>query len=272
MEPQRSHNLLVIRKRPCPLLAQLMFKRIPQLSIAIVVLAGVVWLSQEDNGVPEIDAVHVPEPAASAEGDVAKVEAPAAGTAGMDADGNAGSMEGSEEGALEGKPEMVAATNLPEEVVAEEMMSLLPEWLLDSGEVRRERIQVAGHWVERARSRYAWDNGSFVEVEVTDLGTNATPEQFKSLGFDLEFDAEHQDQGIRLVDDGDVYSSNLEYDPEDAAGSIQMAVAGRFLMEVKLENLPLESVQAIEKRDGMFDQLLRHAAESNLEPAADVVP
>jgi hypothetical protein len=54
-------------------------------------------------------------------------------------------------------PEQTDELELPAisaEEATEPILHLIPEWILESGEVRRERVQVAGHWVDRVRSRY----------------------------------------------------------------------------------------------------------------------
>ena len=138
-------------------------------------------------------------------------------------------------------------------------MHLIPEWMLESGDVRRERVQVAGHWVDRVRSRYAWLNGS--QVEVTDLGSDAKEEQFKSLGFDFDLQAVATNGTLRVAMEGADFVSNLEFSEEDGSGHVQYIVGGRYLMEVQLEHLPLESFHALEDRDGLFAILQQHASE-----------
>jgi hypothetical protein len=162
------------------------------------------------------------------------------------------------------QPEQGGARERPEisaEEATEPILHLIPKWMLESGDVRRERVQVAGHWIDPVRSRYAWPNGSQVEVEVSDLGSDAKEEQFRSLGFDFDLSAEATDGALRVAMDGADYVSNLEYSEEDGSGHVQYIVAGRYLMEVQLERLPLESFQAMEDRDGLFAILQQHASE-----------
>lgn len=147
------------------------------------------------------------------------------------------------------------------EEATEPILHLIPEWMLESGDVRRERVQVAGHWIDRVRSRYAWPNGSLVEVEVSDLGSDAKEEPFKALGFDFDLQAEATNGTLRVAMDGADFFSNLEYSVEDGSGHVQYIVGGRYLMEVQLEHLPLESFQALEDRDGLFAILQQHASE-----------
>lgn len=146
---------------------------------------------------------------------------------------------------------------------AEILKRFIPDWLLEQGEVRQERIQINGGWVERMRGRYAWpDQGGSVEVEVSDLGTNATQERFKSLGFDFEMEAEESEEFLRAFEDGKDYLANLEYSVEDGEGQVQYLVAGRYLMEVQLEGLPFESFQIMENRDRLFGALLTYATQT----------
>jgi len=144
---------------------------------------------------------------------------------------------------------------------AEELMHLIPGWLLEFGDVHRERVQVAGLFIDRVRSRYTWPNGSRLEVEVTDFGKRATREHFKSLGFDFGLEAEVTNRTLRALIDGDDYFSNLEYSEEDWSGYVQYIVDGRYLMELQLERLPFESFQTLEDRDGLFRTLLQYVSK-----------
>lgn len=142
------------------------------------------------------------------------------------------------------------------------LRQLIPDWLLKQGAVRSDRIKVGDGWADRLRSRYAWpDDGGSVEVEVSDLGVGATEEQFKSLGFDFELEEEETEDGIRTIDDRKEYVANLEYNREDGEGHVQYLVAGRFLMEVQLEGLPLESFQILENRHSLIGRLVQYAAK-----------
>ena len=139
---------------------------------------------------------------------------------------------------------------------AEHLLQLIPDWLHEHGDLRRERIELAGHWIERVRSRYEWPGGSQLEVEVADLGVDASEEQFISLGFDLDLNPDQQARSIRMIDDGQQdWTCNLEYDQENEEGVVQYIVAGRYLMEVKIQGLPLESFQEMEDRDHLLATL-----------------
>jgi hypothetical protein len=159
-------------------------------------------------------------------------------------------------------PPALAIAHVPEASTdegAEALMHLIPDWLLECGDVRRERVLVAGQEVERVRCRYTWPNGSCVEVEVSDCGADATEEQFLAMGFDLALEALETDQQLRLHEDGDSYLANLEYSVEDEAGHVQYVIAGRYLLEVQIEGLPLEAFDELEEQEGLFDVLYREA-------------
>ena len=96
---------------------------------------------------------------------------------------------------------------------------------------------------------------------VSDLGSDAKKEQFKSLGFDFDLPAKATNGTLRVAMEGANTISNFEYSEEDGSGHVQYIVAGRYLMEVQLEHLPLESFQALEDRDGLFAILQQHASE-----------
>ncbi len=138
----------------------------------------------------------------------------------------------------------------------DQLLLLIPEWLRTEGRVRRERIQVAGCWVERARSRYEWSNGSQVEVEITDLGEAASVDLLKSLGFNPEIEIRESERALRQAMDSERYLSNFEYDQEACEGFMQYVIDDRYLLEVQLQNLPLESFQVFEEQHGVFRSLL----------------
>lgn len=138
----------------------------------------------------------------------------------------------------------------------DQLAAFIPVWIREDGEFHRERIEVGGQWVERARGRYTWENGSEVEIEVSDLGENATAEQLKSLGFNLQMEINEESRTLRKRLDDDNYLANLEYDDESREGMLQYAVKNRYLLEIKLQNLPLESFQILEERNGTLQGLL----------------
>ncbi|VGO13115.1 hypothetical protein PDESU_01669 [Pontiella desulfatans] len=164
----------------------------------------------------------------------------------------------------EAQPEQADELEGPEvsaEAATEPILHLLPDWMLESGDMRRERIQIAGHWVDRVRSRYAWPNGSLVEVEVSDLGSDAREEHFKALGFDFDLREEATNGTLRLAMDGADIISNLEYSEDDGSGHVQYIVSGRYLMEVQIQSLPQECFQTLEDRDRLLETLQQHASE-----------
>ncbi|NRB76953.1 MAG: hypothetical protein HRU46_21540 [Verrucomicrobiales bacterium] len=139
-----------------------------------------------------------------------------------------------------------------------DLLNIIPAWLRESGEVLREQIEINGQLVDRVRSRYEWNSGELVEVEVLDLGETATEEQFMSLGFDVNFKAD-DGEVERLLKDGENYVINMEFSKEDLEGCVQVIVGGRYLMEVQMEGLPFEAFQALEDRDTVFGSLLQRA-------------
>ena len=87
---------------------------------------------------------------------------------------------------------------------------------------------------------------------MSDLGSDATEEHFKSLGFDFDLQAEATNGTLRVTMDGADTISNLEFSEDDGSGHVQYIVGRRYLMEVQLEQLLLESFQILEDRDGLF--------------------
>lgn len=136
-----------------------------------------------------------------------------------------------------------------------------------------EAIRYAlNHWVKLCRYVYYSDacidnNAAERAVRPTKLGMKncrlPTEDLFKSLGFNLELQAEESDEGFRAVHDDKDYLSNLEYDEEDASGHVQYIVAGRYLMGIQIENLSFETFQIMEDSDGLMGGMLEAARTSN---------
>ncbi|MEO0448019.1 MAG: hypothetical protein AAF191_18275, partial [Verrucomicrobiota bacterium] len=123
----------------------------------------------------------------------------------------------------------------------------------------QERFPISGHWVERARVRQHGEKGTWIEVEVLDLGEDAEEDLFQSLGFDLALEEEASGDLLRQSSDGENYLSNLEFTHLENEGSIQFVAAGRYLMEIHLQGFPVESFQGLEDRDQIFSTLLKAA-------------
>lgn len=229
-----------------------------QILIVVATLAGIAWLVR-----PDTDPVNSPESTPRSISEevvpgIAPLEPPTAAAPSRAIESFPMHVEVSPP-ILKNVVEPMQEPEISVEEATDPIMPLIPDWLLESGEVLRERVQVDGQWAGRVRSRYAWPNGSQVEVEVTDLGNGATDSQFKSIGFDFELQAEATNGTLRVLVDGDDYVSNLEYSEEDGSGHVQYIVAGRYLMEVQIHRLPLESFQTLEDRDGLFVTLRQYA-------------
>lgn len=233
-----------------------------QILICVAVLTGIVWLFWPDRD--RAGATEETSPAITECAEVESIQPEAVPEPLVEMESLSPSVDQRSPALEKALPEQADEFERPE-VSAEEatapILHLIPQWMLESGDVRRERVQVAGHWVDRVRSRYAWPNGSLVEVEVSDLGSDATEEQFKSLGFDFDLQAEATNETLRIAMNGADTISTLEYSEGDGSGHVQYIVGGRYLMEVQLERLLLESFQALEDRDGLFVILQQHASE-----------
>jgi hypothetical protein len=145
------------------------------------------------------------------------------------------------------------------------LKSLLPEWVFEHEiGVHNEVVEVGGGMISRSRTRYAWDNGSGMEVELTDAGPNANSEQLAALGFDLyPVDPEETPEVEMELSQGE-YLIYKEYTEESMEGSIQLVIHDRYLVEIKLSNLPLESFQVLLDQLSI-DALIALAKESATE-------
>ena len=86
-------------------------------------------------------------------------------------------------------------------------------------------------------------------------------ELFKSLGFDFQLQPESTNGNLRTLFNGDYYFCNLEYCEEAGIGQLQYLVSERYLMEIKVGTLPLQSFVVLEARDDLLATLLQYVAE-----------
>lgn len=173
---------------------------------------------------------------------------------------------------LETEPEVqpddipVAFTPVPPPMIrcsTNELMAILPLWMQQEADVDAyadERI-VAGAQVTRVRGRYAWSNGSQMEVEISDLGTAPSDLLLRSLGYNTSLTNHVNESGFQLHIDDVNAPSNFEYDYGTGEGSLQMLVADRFLVEVQLELLLEESFEAVIEHQVPLAVLEKIAAE-----------
>jgi len=128
----------------------------------------------------------------------------------------------------------------------ESLQALLPTWMVeDIADLRSEKIHVVNAWVSRSRGRYEWENGSGIEVEITDLGGEFPEHLPKSLGFNPDMATDRAESGFTLATALTDCLVNQEYDHEAGEGMIQLLLRNRLLVEIKLQQLPLESFVAI---------------------------
>ncbi|WP_372806163.1 hypothetical protein [Pontiella sp.] len=152
--------------------------------------------------------------------------------------------------------DLVVETNSTDRLASkEELSAILPEWMLEQGELFHETREVFGHRISRCRGRYGWPNGSSVEVELSDAGPLASATVMMALGFNLAQTNRIDLTGYTLSDDEAGKLINQEYDFADRSGSFQIIVEGRYLVEIKLQNLPAESFRHVADHQLSLDQL-----------------
>lgn len=109
--------------------------------------------------------------------------------------------------------------------------------------------------IQRSRARYEWEDGKRLEIEISDLGASADPGIAQNLGFHLSMENEESDSGYTMTQTDEAYLLNEEYDHNDQAGSLQLFIENRYLLEIQIEGLPHEAFQEILNEDISFDQL-----------------
>jgi hypothetical protein len=128
-----------------------------------------------------------------------------------------------------------------------ELMEVLPLWMKEEADLdtfATERL-IAGTQVTQVRGRYAWPNGSRMEVEISDVGAAPSKILLKSLGFNPDRIDHVTDAGFEIHTGTTAEPGYFEYNYEDWEGGLQVLVADRFLVEVKLLQLPEESFDVV---------------------------
>jgi hypothetical protein len=128
-----------------------------------------------------------------------------------------------------------------------ELIAVLPLWMQEQVDVDAyaDEFIVADTQVIRVRGRYAWPNGSQMEVEISDLGEEPSDLLLRSVGYNTALSNTVTEAGFQLHVDETNEFSNFEYDYETGEGILQMLVASRFLVEVQLTLLLPESFDAV---------------------------
>jgi hypothetical protein len=137
----------------------------------------------------------------------------------------------------------------PEAVDFRELKKLFPEKM---GELKRsdasgEKMETGEFAISVARAKYAKekdesDNPAEIEIEVIDYsGTQGMAEGFAAWA-NLEIDKDSDEGYEKTVKVAG--NPGLEtYKKEDKRGELQLFVAGRFLVQVRVENLPAEQLK-----------------------------
>ena len=144
------------------------------------------------------------------------------------------------------------------EIELADLAGTLPAWMKEKGMVFEDQREVFGYTVLRSRVRHEWTDGKEMEIEVSDLGSGVDEKVIKALGFDLEIESVSDESGFQEgYDDGGDVLTNYEYNYADQAGSLQVILGDRYLIEIQLQGLPEEAFQEILDQDIAFDELYK---------------
>lgn len=145
-----------------------------------------------------------------------------------------------------------------------ELMAILPLWMQEEAAVDAyaDELVVAGIPVVRVRGRYAWPNGSLMEVEISDLGEAPSDLLLRSLGYNTAASNTVTEAGFSVQVDGANDPTRFEYDYGTEEGSMQVLVADRFLVEVQLGLLLQESFETVIQHQVPIAALQEIAAKS----------
>lgn len=145
-------------------------------------------------------------------------------------------------------------------VAPRQLAKFLPTWLVQEGNTIEDSREIFGRTVLRSRARHQWDDGGLIEVEMTDIGAGADDAVIQALGFDLSLEEGSTETSYTAVQDEGGILMNQEYDSMDQAGSLQLFIGDRYLVEIQVENFPEATFQEILDEHIAFDELFETLA------------
>ncbi|MCM8530793.1 MAG: hypothetical protein NE330_06490 [Lentisphaeraceae bacterium] len=135
------------------------------------------------------------------------------------------------------------------------LTNILPTWMLKKGKNLEYRREVLGHTVLRSRSRYQDDDGSEIEIEITDMGSGTDDKIIQALGFDLNQERISDEYGLKATKIQGDFLTNYEYSYTDQTGSLQLLFGKRYLLEIQTHLLPEKELQDILDNEISLDVL-----------------
>jgi len=155
-------------------------------------------------------------------------------------------------GAAQAMGTALGATQAAEAVDFRELKALLPEDLsgMKRANAEGERSSAMGFTISKAEARYESDSDANVRITITDVGAMAGVAAMATYAWAAgSINRETETSYERSVTING-YKGYEKYDRQTNSGEMQVLVAGRFVVEVDGNNMPMDAIKAaLEKVD-----------------------
>lgn len=146
----------------------------------------------------------------------------------------------------------LGAVQAAEAVDFRELKALLPEDLsgMKRSNAEGEKTSAMGFTISKAEAQYDGDNAANVRISITDVGAMAGVAAMATYAWaagaiDRETETSYEKSATIKG-----YKGYERYDRQSTSGEVQVLVAGRFVVEVSGNNVPMDAIKdALEKVD-----------------------
>lgn len=128
-----------------------------------------------------------------------------------------------------------------------ELKAFLPESIgdLKRSNAQGEKNSAMGFTISRAEADYSTEDGSQrIDIEITDMTGASGLAGFAAWGWTIAEIDKETETGYEKITTYKGHKAFEKYDSEYQSGSIEMLVASRFMVSVRGNNVPMETVKS----------------------------
>jgi hypothetical protein len=146
----------------------------------------------------------------------------------------------------------LGAIQAAEAVDFRELKALLPEDLsgMKRSNAEGEKTSAMGFTISKAEAQYDGDNAANVRITITDVGAMAGVAAMATYAWAAGAIDRETETSYEKSTTIKGYKGYERYDRQSTSGEVQVLVAGRFVVEVSGNNVPMDAIkEALEKVD-----------------------
>lgn len=146
----------------------------------------------------------------------------------------------------------LGAIQAAEAVDFRELKALLPEDLsgMKRSNAEGEKTSAMGFTISKAEAQYDGDNAANVRITITDVGAMAGVAAMATYAWAAGAIDRETETSYEKSTTIKGYKGYERYDRQSTSGEVQVLVAGRFVVEVSGNNVPMDAIKdALEKVD-----------------------